>query len=67
ACGDITKALGPDEYTLLNETITMLCTDDDGDNRADFTYCAAWDNQEHDNCTTEEDPYAGQIPNTKSK
>ncbi len=67
ACGDITKALGPDEYTLLNETITMLCTDDDGDNRADFTYCAAWDNQERDNCTTEEDPYAGQIPNTKSK
>ncbi|WP_182052891.1 hypothetical protein [Vibrio sp. B1FIG11] len=67
ACGDITKALGPDQYTLLNETITMLCTDDDGDNRADFTYCAAWDNIERDNCTTEEDPYAGQIPNTKSK
>ncbi|MDF2154568.1 hypothetical protein [Vibrio sp. CAU 1672] len=67
ACGDITKALGPDQYTLTNETITMLCSDDDGDNRADFTYCAAWDNQERDNCTAEEDPYAGQIPNTKSK
>ncbi|USD52305.1 hypothetical protein J4N37_24485 [Vibrio sp. SCSIO 43153] len=67
ACGDITKALGPDEYTLVDETITMLCTDDDGDNRADFTYCAAWDNQERDNCTIDEDPYAGQIPNTKSK
>ncbi|MHA2742462.1 DUF7507 domain-containing protein [Vibrio harveyi] len=67
ACGDITKALGPDEYTLLNETITMLCSDNDGDNRADFTYCAAWDNQERDNCTIDEDPYAGQIPNTKSK
>ncbi|OHY94356.1 hypothetical protein BI375_17210 [Vibrio rotiferianus] len=67
ACGDITKALGPDEYTLVDETITMLCTDDDGDNRADFTYCAAWDNIERDNCTIDEDPYAGQIPNTKSK
>ncbi len=67
ACGDITKALGPDEYTLTNETITMLCTDEDNDNRADFTYCAAWDNQERDNCTIAEDPYPGQIPNTKSK
>ncbi len=67
ACGDITKALGPDEYTLTGESITMLCADEDGDNRADFTYCAAWDNIERDNCSTDEDPYAGQIPNNKSK
>lgn len=66
-CGDITKAFGSDTYVLENETITMLCEDADGDNRADFTYCAAWDNQERDNCTIEEDPYPGQIPNTKSK
>jgi hypothetical protein len=66
-CGDITKANGPDEYVLYAETITMLCTDGDKDNRADFTYCAAWDNIERSNCTYEEDPYAGQIPNNKSK
>ncbi|MGF1757412.1 hypothetical protein L4D76_05535 [Photobacterium sagamiensis] len=66
-CGDITKALGPDTYVLENETITMLCSDEDEDNRADFNYCAAWDNQERNNCTVGEDPYSGQIPNTKSK
>ncbi|MCG9729448.1 hypothetical protein L1D44_06240 [Shewanella sp. Isolate13] len=66
-CGDITKALGPDEYVLTNEPITMLCADADGNNQADFTYCAAWDNIDRDNCTYEEDPYAGQIPNNKSK
>ncbi|WP_237524182.1 hypothetical protein [Shewanella sp. KX20019] len=66
-CGDITKALGPDEYVLAGESITMLCSDEDQDNRADFTYCAAWDNIERSNCTTDEDPYAGQIPNNKSK
>ncbi|MBL4830184.1 MAG: hypothetical protein JKY55_09925, partial [Aliivibrio sp.] len=66
-CGDITKALGPDEYVLTGESITMLCADEDQDNRADFTYCAAWDNIERSNCTTDEDPYAGQIPNNKSK
>ena len=66
-CGDITKALGPDEYVLTGESITMLCADEDQDNRADFTYCAAWDNIERSNCTTNEDPYAGQIPNNKSK
>jgi hypothetical protein len=67
-CSDITKALGPDEYTLLNEPITMLCTPDPDDpTRALFTYCAAWDNQERDNCTVAADPYPGQIPNTKSK
>lgn len=67
ACGDITKALGPDQYILTAQTITMFCTDEDNDNRADFSYCAAWDNIERDNCTVEEDPYSGQIPNTKSK
>ncbi|MGS0683303.1 hypothetical protein ACVBIL_19375 [Shewanella sp. 125m-7] len=66
-CGDITKALGPDEYVLSNEPITMLCVDNDGNNQADFTYCAAWDNIERSNCTYGEDPYAGQIPNNKSK
>lgn len=65
-CGDITKALGPDQYTLTNVPITMLCTDNDHDNRADFTYCAAWDNISRDNCSIEGD-YPGQIPNNKSK
>jgi len=65
-CGDITKALGPDEYTLMNQMITMICLDEDQDNRADFTYCAAWDNIERDNCTLG-DAYPGQIPNNKSK
>lgn len=66
ACGDITKSMGPDEYTLYNQSITMLCADEDGDNRADFNYCAAWDNIERDNCSLD-GPYPGQIPNNKSK
>lgn len=66
ACGDITKALGPDEYVLENVSITMLCADADEDNRADFTYCAAWDNIERDNCELDGD-YPGQVPNNKSK
>ncbi|SQH77153.1 conserved protein of unknown function [Shewanella benthica] len=66
-CGDITKKFGPDTYVLEGESITMLCADEDQDNRADFTYCAAWDNQERNNCTTDEDPFAGQVPNTRSK
>lgn len=67
ACGDITKANGPDEYVLNNVPITMICLDADNDNRADFNYCAAWDNIERDNCSAEADPYPGQIPNNKSK
>lgn len=74
-CSDITKALGPDEYVLENEPITMLCTPDPNDpTRALFTYCAAWDNQDRDNCSYEAGDWAdgttytpGQIPNTKSK
>ncbi|WP_419174278.1 hypothetical protein [Desulfosediminicola sp.] len=69
-CSDITKASGTDEYTLEDETITMFCVDEDGDQQADFTYCAAWDNQERDNCTGDVNTpalYYGQIPNTKSK
>lgn len=65
-CGDITKANGPDQYVLENVNITMLCADADEDNRADFTYCAAWDNIDRDNCTLDGD-YPGQIPNNKSK
>ncbi|MCE9687791.1 hypothetical protein LZP73_16545 [Shewanella sp. AS16] len=66
-CGDITKKYGPDSYVLQGESLTMLCADEDGDNRADFHYCAAWDNQERNNCTLEEDPFSGQVPNTRSK
>ncbi len=74
-CSDITKAFGPDEYILANETITMLCTPDPNNpTKALFTYCAAWDNQDRDNCSYEAGTWAdgttytpGQIPNTKSK
>lgn len=66
-CGDITKALGPDEYVIKNQTITMLCIDEDKDQRADFNYCAAWDNQERQNCTLDDDPVIGQVPSTSSK
>ncbi|TKB43200.1 hypothetical protein [Thalassotalea mangrovi] len=69
-CGDIQKFQNPspsDSYVLVQQEITMLCIDKDGDNRADFNYCAAWDNQTGDNCTAAADPYPGQIPNTKSK
>ncbi|MFN1549470.1 hypothetical protein [Vibrio natriegens] len=67
ACGDITKANGVDTYTLDDQTITMLCEDVDNDDKADFSYCAAWDNQSRDNCTLDRDPVRGQVPNTKSK
>ncbi|NMP14911.1 DUF11 domain-containing protein [Thalassotalea sp. Y01] len=66
-CGDIEKSGGVDSYQLIQQPVTMLCIDKDGDNRADFNYCAAWDNIERDNCTEAADPYPGQIPNTKSK
>lgn len=67
-CGDITKANGTDQYVLYDESITMLCTPSaDDPTKAEFTYCAAWDNIERNNCTVAADPYPGQIPNTKSK
>lgn len=65
-CGDVTKLYGPDEYTLSDETITMYCQPSATDpTRAEFTYCAAWDNQERSNCDLEDPP--GQVPGTKSK
>ncbi|WP_198387037.1 hypothetical protein [Shewanella marisflavi] len=67
ACGDITKKWGNDTYELKEQSITMLCIDEDDNNEADFHYCAAWDNQERDNCTVDRDPVPGQVPNTKSK
>lgn len=74
-CSDITKALGPDEYMLENEPVTMLCTPDPNNpTKALFTYCAAWDNQKRDNCSNTAGTWPdgttytpGQIPNTKSK
>lgn len=69
-CGDISKAYGPDQYVLSNETITMLCSPSPDDpTKAEFTYCAAWDNISRDNCTAapDSDPYPGQVPGTKSK
>ncbi|MCY9871842.1 DUF11 domain-containing protein [Vibrio barjaei] len=67
-CGDISKAGGLDEYVLVNERINMLCVDNDDDGRADFTYCAAWDNINRNNCTVDDSNFSsGQIPNTKSK
>ncbi|TVP16017.1 hypothetical protein [Shewanella sp. KCT] len=66
-CADITKKWGNDTYVLEQQSITMLCIDEDNDNQADFHYCAAWDNQERDNCTVDADPVPGQVPNTKSK
>lgn len=67
-CGDIKKAgLINGQYVLQNEPITMQCVDADGDNRADFSYCAAWDNISRNNCTLAADPVVGQVPNNKSK
>lgn len=69
-CGDISKAFGSDTYTLSNESVTMLCTPSTTDpTKAEFTYCAAWDNQTGNNCTANPSatPYPGQIPSTKSK
>ena len=48
----------------------MLCSPSPDDpTKAEFTYCAAWDNISRDNCTAapDSDPYPGQVPGTKSK
>ncbi|WP_234496638.1 DUF7507 domain-containing protein [Vibrio maritimus] len=67
-CGDIIKTNTGDQYVLVNERINMLCVDNDEDGRADFSYCAAWDNIERSNCTVDDSNFSsGQIPNTKSK
>ncbi|USD62369.1 hypothetical protein J4N45_23640 [Vibrio sp. SCSIO 43140] len=67
-CGDIAKTGTGDQYVLVKERINMLCVDNDQDGRADFTYCAAWDNIERNNCTVDDSNFSsGQIPNTKSK
>lgn len=67
-CGDIRKSdLTNDEYTLMNEPITIACNDDDGDSQLDFSYCAAWENQTGNNCDVDDNPVVGQVPSTKSK
>jgi hypothetical protein len=72
-CADITKALGPDQYTLYDEHITMYCQASQEDpTKALFTYCAAWDNQTGNNCIADVDTvpapdYYGQVPSQKSK
>ncbi|WP_105214150.1 hypothetical protein [Pseudoalteromonas sp. T1lg22] len=74
-CGDINKSeLIADEYTLMEAEFTIACEGGD-DNQLDFNYCAAWDNQERNNCTVDDDLASpetptitgGQVPNTKSK
>lgn len=66
-CGDISKAYGTDEYTLYDETITMLCKISPEDpTLADFSYCAAWSVDNEGGCT-EEGRYPGQVPSQKSK
>lgn len=66
-CGDITKANGTDQYTLLNQPITMLCQPSPTDpNKALFTYCAAWDIQKSLSCSESTVP-PGAVPATKSK
>ncbi len=65
-CGDITKALGPDEYTLYDEVFTMACEPSGTDpTRAEFTYCAAWDNTDDTVCYSADPP--GAVPNNKAK
>lgn len=67
-CGDIKKSLlTNDQYVLHDEPITMLCADADRDGRADFNYCAAWDNISRNNCDVDDNPVVGQVPNNKSK
>ncbi|QXW30606.1 hypothetical protein KXJ75_05655 [Aeromonas sanarellii] len=66
-CGDISKAYGTDEYTLFNQPITMLCQPSPTDpNKAQFTYCAAWDIQKNLSCSENIEP-PGAVPATKSK
>lgn len=69
ACADITKAnsTATNEYTLEDQSITMLCQrSEPGSDKALFTYCAAWDNKTGDNCSATDEP-PGQTPSTRSK
>lgn len=43
SCADISKP--PGKHTYSQQVITLNCQDSDGDGRAEFRYCAAWDNQ----------------------
>lgn len=73
-CGDIKKSeLTADEYTLEGAVFEIICEDGDEedpdnppDGKADFNYCAAWDNIERNNCS-DSLPHPGQVPNNKSK
>ncbi|EDP99828.1 hypothetical protein [Shewanella benthica] len=50
-CADISKKAGFNpEHVYVGETITMLCRDDDNSGKADFNYCASWNQQEYGIC-----------------
>ncbi|MGS0692542.1 hypothetical protein [Shewanella sp. 30m-9] len=52
ACADISKKAGNSQvHEYVGETITMLCRDDDNSDKADFNYCASWNQQEYGNCS----------------
>ncbi len=64
ACADITKAgdsTGIHDYP--DSKITILCRDADSSGKADFNYCASWENKEAPGCSVD-DPSA---PGTPSK
>lgn len=60
SCADISKKAGNSQtHVYLGETITMLCRDDDDSGKADFNYCASWNQQEYGLCDGDNPTPAG--------
>ena len=60
ACADISKKAGNSPvHQYLGETITMFCRDDDNSGKADFNYCASWNQQEYGLCDGDNPTPAG--------
>lgn len=59
-CADISKAAGFNPvHVYEDEVITLFCRDDDQSGKAEFNYCASWNQQEYGQCTEDEPTPAG--------
>lgn len=65
ACADISKGKGfSPTHLYAAEEITLFCRDDDNSGKAEFNYCAAWNNKADANDCSENNP---SVPGTPSK
>ncbi|SDI95869.1 hypothetical protein SAMN04488540_10478 [Ferrimonas sediminum] len=64
-CADISKPPGSHLYT--QQLITLNCVDEDQDGRAEFRYCAAWDNKADSTPVCDGTAATTPVPGTPSK